>query len=64
MCGAGNRPRPTPFLRHGHRVVAPCTRNRLMDDISKLMIDQLRDIHSAERQALRAMPRMMKNATH
>lgn len=35
-----------------------------MDDITKLMIDQLRDAHSAERQALRAMPRMMKNVTH
>ncbi|WP_439547969.1 ferritin-like domain-containing protein [Falsiroseomonas sp.] len=35
-----------------------------MDDISKLMIDQLKDAYSAERQALRAMPKMMKNATH
>ena len=35
-----------------------------MDEISKLMIDQLKDAYSAERQALRAMPKMMKNATH
>ncbi len=34
-----------------------------MDQISKLMIEQLRDAHSAERQALRGMQRMMKNAT-
>ncbi len=35
-----------------------------MDDIAKLMIDQLKDAYSAERQALRAMPKMLKNATH
>lgn len=35
-----------------------------MDDITKLMINQLKDAYSAERQALRAMPKMMKNATH
>ncbi|TCZ65426.1 ferritin-like domain-containing protein [Roseicella aquatilis] len=34
-----------------------------MDEISKLMIEQLRDAYSAEKQALRAMPRMMKKAT-
>ncbi|MGG5809605.1 ferritin-like domain-containing protein [Falsiroseomonas sp. CW058] len=35
-----------------------------MDEITKLMVDQLKDAHSAERQALRAMQRMMKNATN
>lgn len=34
-----------------------------MDEITKLMVEQLRDAHSAERQALRAMQRMMKNAS-
>jgi ferritin-like metal-binding protein YciE len=33
-----------------------------MDEITKLMIEQLRDAYSAEKQALRAMPRMMKKA--
>ena len=32
--------------------------------ISKLMIDQLKDVHSAEKQLLRAMPKMMKQATN
>jgi ferritin-like metal-binding protein YciE len=35
-----------------------------MDDISKLMIEQLRDAYSAEKQALRAMQKMMKQATN
>lgn len=35
-----------------------------MDQITELMIDQLKDAYSAERQALRAMPKMMKNATN
>jgi ferritin-like metal-binding protein YciE len=35
-----------------------------MDEISKLMIDQLKDVHSAEKQLLRAMPKMMKQATN
>ena len=30
-----------------------------MDKISELMVEQLRDAYSAEKQALRAMPRMM-----
>lgn len=34
-----------------------------MDDINKMMIEQLRDAYSAEKQALRAMPRMMRKAT-
>lgn len=34
-----------------------------MDEITKLMVEQLRDAYSAEKQALRAMPRMMKKAT-
>jgi ferritin-like metal-binding protein YciE len=34
-----------------------------MDEIQTLMIDQLKDAHSAERQALRGMARMLKNAT-
>ena len=34
-----------------------------MEEISKLMVEQLRDAYSAEKQALRAMPRMMKKAT-
>ena len=34
-----------------------------MDEIIKLMTEQLRDAYSAEKQALRAMPRMMKKAT-
>lgn len=33
------------------------------DPMTKLMVDQLRDAYSAERQALRAMPRMMRHAT-
>ena len=33
-----------------------------MDDISKLMVEQLRDAHSAEKQAMRAMQKMMKQA--
>lgn len=35
-----------------------------MDEIAKLMVEQLKDAHSAEKQALRAMPKMMKNATN
>jgi ferritin-like metal-binding protein YciE len=35
-----------------------------MDQITSLMIEQLKDAHSAEKQALRAMPRMMKNASN
>lgn len=34
-----------------------------MDDVTKLMVEQLRDAYSAEKQALRAMPRMAKKAT-
>ena len=34
-----------------------------MDDITTLMVDQLKDLHSAERQLLRALPRMQKAAT-
>src|SRR5215213_7655920 len=34
-----------------------------MDEINKLMVEQLRDAYSAEKQALRAMPRMMKRVT-
>ncbi len=34
-----------------------------MEEIRKLMVAQLRDAYSAERQALRAMPRLMKKAT-
>ena len=34
-----------------------------MDEITKLMTEQLRDAYSAEKQALRAMPRLMKKAT-
>lgn len=34
-----------------------------MDEITRLMVEQLRDAYSAEKQALRAMPRMMKKAT-
>lgn len=34
-----------------------------MEEINKLMVEQLRDAYSAEKQALRAMPRMMKKAT-
>ena len=34
-----------------------------MDEMKKLMVEQLRDAYSAEKQALRAMPRMMKKAT-
>jgi ferritin-like metal-binding protein YciE len=33
-----------------------------MDEITKLMIEQLRDAYSAEKQALRAMQKMMKTA--
>jgi ferritin-like metal-binding protein YciE len=34
-----------------------------MDEVSKLMVEQLRDAYSAEKQALRAMPRLAKKAT-
>ncbi|WP_137180925.1 ferritin-like domain-containing protein [Roseomonas sp. AR75] len=34
-----------------------------MDEIAKLMIDQLKDAHSAEKQALRGMAKMLKNAS-
>lgn len=34
-----------------------------MDEVNKLMVEQLRDAYSAEKQALRAMPRMAKKAT-
>jgi ferritin-like metal-binding protein YciE len=34
-----------------------------MDEITKLMVEQLRDAYSAEKQGLRAMPRMMKKAS-
>lgn len=33
-----------------------------MDEISKLMVEQLRDVHSAEKQAMRAMQKMVKQA--
>lgn len=35
----------------------------MTDEITKLMVEQLRDAYSAEKQALRAMPRMAKKAT-
>lgn len=35
-----------------------------MDEISKLMVEQLRDAHSAEKQAMRAMQKMMKQASN
>ncbi|WP_372619965.1 ferritin-like domain-containing protein [Falsiroseomonas sp.] len=35
-----------------------------MDEITKLMIEQLRDAYSAEKQALRGMQKMMKAATN
>ncbi|PWS35151.1 ferritin-like domain-containing protein [Falsiroseomonas bella] len=34
-----------------------------MDEIQQLMIDQLKDAHSAEKQALRGMAKMLKNAS-
>jgi len=34
-----------------------------MDEVTQVMTDQLRDAYSAEKQALRAMSRMMKKAT-
>ena len=34
-----------------------------MDDITKLMVEQLKDAYSAEKQGLRAMPRVAKKAT-
>jgi ferritin-like metal-binding protein YciE len=34
-----------------------------MDDVTKLMVEQLRDAYSAEKQGLRAMPRVAKKAT-
>lgn len=35
----------------------------MAEDLTKIMIEQLRDAYSAEKQALRAMPRMMKKAS-
>jgi ferritin-like metal-binding protein YciE len=35
-----------------------------MDEISKLMVEQIRDAYSAEKQALRVAQRMMKSATN
>lgn len=34
-----------------------------MDDVTKLMVEQLRDAYSAEKQGLRAMPRVAKKAS-
>ena len=34
-----------------------------MDEVTKLMVEQLRDAYSAEKQGLRAMPRVAKKAT-
>lgn len=34
-----------------------------MKDLQELFVDQLRDVHSAERQLIRALPRMAKAAT-
>ena len=34
-----------------------------MDEVMKLMVEQLRDAYSAEKQTLRAMPRLAKKAT-
>ena len=34
-----------------------------MDEVMKLMVEQLRDAYSAEKQGLRAMPRVAKKAT-
>jgi ferritin-like metal-binding protein YciE len=34
-----------------------------MDEVTKLMVEQLRDAYSAEKQALRGMQKMMRNAT-
>ena len=34
-----------------------------MDELNKLMIEQLRDAYSAEKQALRIMPRMTKKVS-
>ena len=34
-----------------------------MDEVMKLMVEQLRDAYSAEKQSLRAMPRLAKTAT-
>ena len=34
-----------------------------MDDVTKLMVEQLRDAYSAEKQGLRAMPRVAKKVT-
>ena len=35
----------------------------MADDLTKMMTEQLRDAYSAEKQALRAMPKMMKKAS-
>ena len=34
-----------------------------MDDVTKLMVEQLRDAYSAEKQGMRAMPRVAKKVT-
>ena len=34
-----------------------------VDDVTKLMVEQLRDAYSAEKQGLRAMPRLARKAT-
>jgi ferritin-like metal-binding protein YciE len=34
-----------------------------MDEVMKLMVEQLRDVYSAEKQGLRAMPRLARKAT-
>src|SRR3712207_4326331 len=38
-------------------------RRTRMDEVTKLMVEQLRDAYSAEKQGLRAMPRVAKKAT-
>jgi ferritin-like metal-binding protein YciE len=35
-----------------------------MDEVTKLMVEQIRDAYSAEKQALRAMQKMTRNATN
>lgn len=58
-----NPPPPPPVARSDAAIPGRAFGNTAMDELKKLMIEQLRDAYSAERQGLRAMPRLAKKAS-
>jgi ferritin-like metal-binding protein YciE len=63
-CGSNRNPqRRGPFASGGGERCRNGWEEDVMDEVSKLMVEQLRDAYSAEKQALRAMPRLAKKAT-